>query len=296
MLFLLLSVLISSYLGIIFTLFKRVGIDSFQAIVFNYITCVITGSLYAGGFPLSEQTFAEPWFPWAMVMGSMFIATFSLIAISSLTVGVTITQTANKLSLVIPVGISFWVYHEPVLPLKIAGIVVALIAVLLLSYTPKKSESNTNILHVLLPLILFLSSGFIDSLTTFVQRSYIHTEAIANAYLIAGFLAAGIWGSLVLSYQYATHQRQFAWRNIVGGIVLGVPNYFSIYFLIKALENPSLNSSAIIPINNIGILLVVSLCGIFFFKEKLKPIHFVGLLLAGLSIALIYGADSFLWL
>jgi drug/metabolite transporter (DMT)-like permease len=295
MLFLILSVLISSYLGIVFTLFKRVGIDSFQAIVFNYLTCVITGSLYAGGFPLSAQTLSEPWFPWALVMGSMFIATFSLIAISSLNVGVTITQTANKLSLVIPVSISFWVYHEPILPLKIAGIMVAILAVFLLSYAPKKSEGNANSLRVLLPLILFVSSGFIDSLTTFVQRAYIHTEAIANAYLIAGFLAAGTWGSIVLGIQYAKQQRAFAWRHLVGGIVLGVPNYFSIYFLIKALENPSLNSSAIIPINNIGILLVVSICGIFFFKEKLKTIHYVGLLLAGLSIALIYGADSFLW-
>lgn len=292
MIFLILSILFSAYLGIIFTVFKRMGIDAFQAIVFNYITCVITGSIYAGGFPLKAETIHEPWWKWSFVMGSMFIATFNLIARSSVQVGVTITQTANKLSLVIPVAISFWAYGEAILPLKIVGILMALMAVLLMSYNPMnkhvQSHSQSMSLSGLLPLLLFLNSGLIDALTTFVQRSYIHTEAIANAYLIAGFTAAAFWGILALGYQYLRGTQKLAWKHVLGGIVLGVPNYFSIYFLIKALEHPGLNSSAIIPINNIGILMVVSLCGIFLFREKLRGLNYLGLAFALGAILLIY--------
>lgn len=297
MLFLVLSILFSAYLGIVFTLFKRVGIDSFQAIVYNYIVCVVTGSFYAGQFPIHATTFTEPWFPWAMVMGTMFIATFNLIARSSLLVGVTITQTANKLSLVIPVSISFWAYNEPILPLKVLGIVLAIGAVLMLSYNPQKNETKKSFQWAsLLPILLFLNSGLIDSLTTYVQQQYIHTEAIANAYLICGFSIAALIGVGVLSMQYQRGVQQFALKHVMGGIVLGVPNYFSIYFLLKALENPSLNSSAIIPINNIGILFVVSLCGIFFFRETLRPINWVGLLFALLAIIFIYGAEQLAWI
>ncbi len=292
MLFLILSILFSAYLGIIFTFFKRFGVDAFQAIVFNYFTCIITGSIYSGGFPLQQNTLQEPWMIWSFVMGSMFIATFNLIARSSVQVGVTVTQTANKLSLVIPVIISFWAYGEAILPLKIVGIILALAAVILMSYNPQnKSEAGNTTgmgLAAFLPVLLFLNSGFIDALTTYVQRRYIHTEAIANAYLIAGFSAAALWGILVLGIQYARGAKTFAWKHVIGGIILGVPNYFSIYFLIKALEHPSLNSSAIIPINNIGILLVVSLCGIFMFKEKLRGLNYVGLALALGAILLIF--------
>jgi drug/metabolite transporter (DMT)-like permease len=292
MLFLILSIFLNAYLGIAFVIFKRFHIDLFQAIVFNYLTCVITGSLVLGQFPIHATTLTEPWFKWAILMGALFISVFNLIAFSSIKAGVTITQTANKLSLVIPFIFSWIYFQETVGLLKIGGILMAMLAVVLVSFRKHNNDSsNWQIKDLGLPFILFISSGIIDTLTAFVQQSYLQTDDQSNAYLISGFLVAAVLGSLVLLVQYLQGNRQFHVKHLLAGVVLGIPNYFSIYCLVKALQWPGMSSSAVIPINNIGVLFVVSLVGIFIFKEKLIPMNYWGLLISLMAILLIILGD-----
>lgn len=289
----LLSILFSAYLGIIFAYFHRYRVDIFQAIVFNYGTCVLTGSVMLGRLPLDSTTLQQPFFRWAMAMGILFISVFNFIGFSSIKVGITITQSANRLSMVIPVAFSFFLYNEPISWIKILGIVLALGAVILVSVKPNPIKTKRLPLwEYLLPVILFFSSGIIDTLTKYVQATFLVNESISNTYLISGFFTAFLIGISVLLYQYATGKRHFHYRFLVSGILLGVPNYFSIYFLVKALQSGVLNSSAIIPINNIGVLFVVSLFGIFIFHEKLTRLNYLGLLLTLLAILFIFIGDK----
>lgn len=72
------------------------------------------------------------------------------------------------------------------------------------------------------------------------------------------------------------------------GVMLGVPNYGTMYFLIAALHHPMFeNSSSFFPVNNISIVLATALCGWLLFKEPLSRVNFFGILLAILSIVLI---------
>lgn len=289
----LLSILFSAYLGIIFAYFHRHRIDIFQAIVFNYGTCVLTGSVMLGQFPIDATSISQPYFRWAIAMGILFISVFNFIGFSSVKVGITITQSANRLSMVIPVVFSFLLYGETISWVKIIGIALALAAVILVSVKPNPIKTKSLPLwEYLLPLILFISSGIIDTLTKYVQATFLVNEAISNTYLISGFFTAFVIGISVLLYQYAIGKRHFHYRYLVSGILLGVPNYFSIYFLVKALQSGVLNSSAIIPINNIGVLFVVSLFGIFIFHEKLTRLNYLGLLLTLLAILLIFLGDK----
>jgi drug/metabolite transporter (DMT)-like permease len=293
MLYLFLSILLNAYLGILFAYFKKYKIDIFQAIVFNYGICVLTGSIFLGTFPVQPHILAEPYFRWALAMGFLFISVFNLIGISSVKVGITITQTSNKLSFVIPVLFSYFLYQEQITPIKIAGIAAALIAVLLVSTKPKETKDNpTTHWEYTLPFVLFVSSGIIDTLTKYVEHTFLTSEAISNTYLITGFLTAFLIGISVLGYLFLIGKRTFNYRNLLAGIVLGVPNYFSIYYLVKALQSNALSSSAIIPINNITVLFVVSLFGIFVFNEKLSKLNYIGLILTIMAILLIFAGDK----
>ena len=293
MLYLFLSILLNAYLGILFAYFKKYKIDIFQAIVFNYGICVLTGSIFLGTFPVQPHILAEPYFRWALAMGFLFISVFNLIGISSVKVGITITQTSNKLSFVIPVLFSYFLYQEQITPIKIAGIAAALIAVLLVSTKPKETKDNpTTHWEYALPFVLFVSSGIIDTLTKYVEHTFLTSEAISNTYLITGFLTAFLIGISVLGYLFLIGKRTFNYRNLLAGIVLGVPNYFSIYYLVKALQSNALSSSAINPINNITVLFVVSLFGIFVFNEKLSKLNYIGLILTIMAILLIFAGDK----
>lgn len=133
MFYLLLSILLNTYIGIAFVYFKKYKVDIFQAIVFNYSACVITGSLVISQFPINSATIHGAWFPWAIAMGALFISLFNIIAFSSVKVGVTITQTSNKLSLAIPVLFAWLYYHEQISLLKLIGILFAILSVLFIT-------------------------------------------------------------------------------------------------------------------------------------------------------------------
>jgi drug/metabolite transporter (DMT)-like permease len=264
-----------------------------QAIIFNYGICVLTGLAMLTNSPMHAGIFAAPYIKWAILLGALFVTMFNLIAISSVKAGITVTQTANKLSLVIPVVFAWIVYHEQVSALKWAGIACAILAVILISYRPQlKKSTSLGLLEISLPLILFAGSGIIDTLTKYVQRNYLHSEQASSVYLITCFFTAFLIGSIALLTLYARGKKTFRLKYVFAGILLGVPNYFSIHFLIKALQSDYLNSSALIPINNIGILVVVSLFGIFIFHENLSKINYIGLLLSVISILLIFLGDQ----
>jgi len=293
LIYLFLSILLSTFLGVIFVYFNKHKIDIFQAIVYNYWICVITGSLVLGNFPIHANSIQTDWFKMSIIMGVLFIIVFNLIGISSVLVGATITQTANKLSLTIPVVVSYFLYHENISWLKMIGILLALIAVILtMSKKSSGEKKKIPLWEFSLPIVLFVSSGVVDSITKYVQNKYLISEAISKSYIIAGFMVAAIIGSVILLFLYITGRKKFEFKNVLAGIILGVPNYFSIYYLIKALQNKSMNSSATIPINNIGVLFLVSIFGIFIFKEKLTRLNYIGLGLTLLAILFIFLGDS----
>ena len=55
MIWLLLSILLNTYIGIVFKVFHRFGISNLQGIVANYFICVITGSIFLGHSPFIAQ-------------------------------------------------------------------------------------------------------------------------------------------------------------------------------------------------------------------------------------------------
>jgi drug/metabolite transporter (DMT)-like permease len=270
---------------------ERFRIPLFQAIVFNYITCVITGSVVNGSFPVTTASTREPWFIWACIMGFLFISLFNLIGMTAQKLGVAVASVANKLSLVIPFVFSIYLYDETATWLKIVGIVVALVAVILTCMPPEHSETAAHkkigsAAIWILPAVLFVGSGLLDTLVKYVQDQFIN-ESNNNAYLISSFGTAGVIGTLILAGMVFSGKTKFDPRSIIAGIIIGIPNYFSIWSLVKVLEQYKGNSSAIIPINNMGIVLFSSVVAMVLFREHLSKLNWMGILLAIVSIALI---------
>lgn len=284
MIYLLLTIFLNVYIFVLFRLFPKYGIDNLKAIVVNYITCVITGSVFLGHSPFSVENLSQPWFRWSLLMGAMFIAIFNFIAFTVKKSGLTATTVANKLSLVIPVFFSAFLYQEHISAMKLIGIVLAFPAVYLTVKTDETSTKN----NLALPFLLFIGSGLLDTLVKFVEYHFLHESNIMSVYLVHIFGVAAIIGLLVILF---TSKSSFTKKDIFAGIILGVPNYFSIYFLVKLLNSHFLQSSAAIPVNNIGIVLLSTLAAVLFFKEKMNAMRAVGLLLSLLSILLIFFAD-----
>jgi drug/metabolite transporter (DMT)-like permease len=287
------SIVFSSWLTLSFKLLEKFHIHTFQTIVFNYITCVITGSFVNAAFPINMEVIGEDWFRWAMLMGTIFIALFNVIAKTAQTMGVAVASVGNKLSLVIPFLFSIYLYNEEATVLKVAGVVLALLAVVLTCWPAagnvEPSGKVVKTTYFLLPLILFVASGLLDTMIKYVETTYI-TETNQNAYLISAFAAAASIGIISLVFLFTTGRVKFEPKAVVAGIIIGVPNYFSIWCLMSVLKAYAGNSSAIIPINNMGIVLFSTVAAFLMFKEKLTKLNWLGIIISIAAIALIaYG-------
>jgi drug/metabolite transporter (DMT)-like permease len=290
MFYLIATILLNVLLFVIFKLFSRYKIDGFQAIVFNYLTCVITGSVYIGRFPVGADSIAQPWFAWSLALGGCFIGLFNFLAYCSRVEGMTTTAIANKLSLVIPVLFSLFLYNETAGVGKIAGIVLALPAVY---FATKKEAGTTGVRMLWLPALLFLASGLLDTLVKFVEEHYLSDLSQQAVYVIHCFATAGLLGAILLIILFLTGRKTFAIRNVIAGVALGIPNFFSIYYLVRLLHSDVFQSSAAIAVNNIGIVLVSSLVAIFFFREKSSWPRIFGIILSLAAILLIALSDQY---
>lgn len=286
--FLIASIILTTWLAISFKLVERFRINNLQAIVFNYITCGLTGSLVHGSFPVKPILAGEVWLPWALVMGAVFITLFYLIAFTAQRIGVSVAVVSYKLSLVIPFLFSLVYYNEPYTAWKIAGVVLALAAVVLTSFPSDKNNDNKNIGLVLwlVPLVLFTGSGMLDAMIKFVEQAFVD-EQNQDIYLITAFSSAAVIGIFILGFAIITGKQRFDPGAIIAGMAIGIPNYFSIWCLMHALKGYTGNSSAVLPINNMGVVLISAVVAWLAFKEKMSWINWSGIVLSLAAIALI---------
>ncbi|MFM6944861.1 MAG: hypothetical protein ACKOXV_06200 [Bacteroidota bacterium] len=290
MIYFILVIVLNTLLSVLFKIFPKYNIDTFQAIVFNYITCVITGTWYLGAMPFTTTQMHAAWLPYAIIMGIAFISVFNLIGYCTKTIGITATTISNKLSLIIPVIISIIAYNETSTTLRIIGILLAIPAVYFSSKKTKKADKQNSWKLIAL---LFLLSGLLDSFVKFVETTFLnHTEDQAY-YTIYVFSTAAIIGMGILIQNLIRKKTKFEFKNVIAGCILGIPNYFSIYFFIKLLNSHIMNSSAIIPIANIGVVVCAAIAALFLFKERMNKVNTIGLLLGIAAILLIAFEDLF---
>jgi len=262
---------------VIFKLSDRFKINTFNIIVINYIVAALLG-YSINQSPLSpNQIFSGNWLYLAVLIGILFIIMFYFIGLSSQKAGISVTTVASKMSVIIPIAFSIAYYNESIGFLKISGIIIAIIAVILTVYKGKiESKSNQNIL---LPIILFVGLGIGDSLVKFAQQEFVSNE-LSSIFTAILFTISGIIGILASFFSKTTLRNFKDYRVYLVGILLGITNFGSIYFLINALNSKILDSSVIFGINNIGIVALSIFIGFIIFKEKLSLINWIGIMLS----------------
>ncbi|WP_339659880.1 EamA family transporter [uncultured Polaribacter sp.] len=284
MIYLLLSILFSTGLFVIFKYFGIYKVDILKAIFVNYIVALLLG------FTLAERSFSiaeiphQPWFYGAVFLGALFVSIFFVMAKTAQINGVSVASVAGKMSVVIPVFFGVFLYNESVTFLKILGIIIALIAVYLASVKEEKSTRKNA--SLLFPILLFLGSGVIDTTLKFVEVSFVEKEDV-SVFSGSLFGCAAFFGLIILLIKSIIQREPFGIKNIIAGIILGIPNYFSIVFLIKALQTDGFESSTLFTINNVGIVIVSTLVGILVFKEPFSLKNKIGVALAILGIVIV---------
>ncbi|GEO03921.1 hypothetical protein AAE02nite_15850 [Adhaeribacter aerolatus] len=293
MIYLLACIGCTVFLILTFKCYEIFRVPTFPAIVVNYITCTTVGLLQFSPVPALHQITQASWFPFALLLGTLFIFTFYLIAITAQRVGITAASVASKISLVIPVLVSLLILQNNLKEytgLNYLGMGVALAAIVLTSLPTRQntqaSPSKPALVSLALPLLIFVCSGVGDALINYTNHYYLK-PAEAGAFTTFTFATSATMGTLFLLYQLLLKKQFLSLRSLVGGVVLGIPNYFSIYFLLKTLSAFNNDGAFLYPVINIGIILLGMAAAILFFKERLSRINLVGVAVAVVALVLL---------
>ena len=286
MIYLLLSILSSTVIFVVFRLYKKYNVNTLQAIIVNYfIACIVGFFGYIEGIDDLVRIPSESWFLGTVFLGALFITVFNLAAITTQRSGLSVVSVATKMSVAIPVFFGIFIYNESLGFLKVTGIILALAAVYLSSIKTKKGISIKKE-NLIFPLLVFIGSGIIDTTINYLENFYV-SETDVGLFSSSIFGIAGIIGITILIGQAVLGKLKITWKNIAGGIALGIPNYFSIYFLVMALRSPGFENSVIFTLNHVGIVLASTILGIVLFKEVLLKKNWIGIALAVISIILV---------
>jgi len=278
MLFLVLSILCSVIVGIIFKITRKYDTNPTQIIAFNYVfalaLCYITFRPN-----LKEVNAGAPWNIYAAI-GILLPVVFLFLAASIKFMGIVKTDAAQRLSLFIPILAAWFIFKEDFNSYKVIGLVIGFLGLLFILKKPAQNTENKWIY----PAVVLLGFGVIDIL---FKQIALYTTLPYTTSLFVVFAIALLIAVCIVIYEVLIKKVKFNTKNILFGGWVGLFNFGNILFYLKAHQAFSDNPSTVFAGMNMGVIVLGSLVGLLFFREKLSKMNFAGLILALISIVFI---------
>jgi len=256
MFYLLLAVFSSAMVSICMRLGEGKGKQNIAMLAVNYLMCTILSACLVpwGSLPSGNL---GPTIAMGTGNGLLYLVSFVLLQVNVRRNGVVLSSTFMKLGLLVTMVVSVCFYHEiPSIP-QILGFGLAVAAILLINY---RKDAGAALSRAAL-LWLLLCGGMADAMSKIFEESIVGGSA--PLFLLCTFSTALI---LCTCLMLRKRQRPGKWE-ILFGLIIGIPNFFSTRFLLRALG--TLRAVLVYPAYSVGGILLVTLAGAALFREKL---------------------------
>ena len=251
----------------------------------NYIVGAVLAFVSSPHMPSLSYILNAPWFWSAIIVGIMFSLSFAVYGLSAQRSGVAITTISGRAAVVIPVVFAFAVLGAEVTFLKVAMLVLILLAmVLILKRSDQQGRSPASKWVLLLPIIVFLFNGANDTVVQYAQNKLVP----ANEYMVytgVMFLAGAVTGAVMLALDTKRVPRGGNMAGLLWGSLLGFMNWVCMIGVFNGLDY--VDGSVFYPLYYTGAIVISTIVGVLVFKEKLSKLNYVGILIAIAAIAVL---------
>lgn len=217
---------------------------------------------------------------WALIVGSIagvfFFLSFIFYQISIRDNGAGLSGTFAKLGILVPMIFSILLWRELPTWIQWIGIVLSLAAITIVNLS-KESLSKFNFKPTLL--LLFVLGGMAEFSNKVFQKYAINDYK--DLFLFSVFFVAFIISGLYAALRYS----KITLKDILIGFAVGIPNLFSSYFLILALD--TVTTSVVFPIYSAGSIVLITLGSFAFFGEKVATKNKFAIALIVVALVLI---------
>lgn len=196
-------------------------------------------------------------------LGFLFFLGFFVFAVAVSTAGASLAAVSSRLSVIIPVGLSVIIFNEIPSLFQSAGIILALVTIVLFYFSIRKFSSGRFNKRDYFYLILLLAAIGVNDFCFKIFQNWRPADE-KNFFIFIIFFSAFIY-----SFSYVLFKKiRIDRRTVLTGLLLGIPNVFSSYFMLDALN--SLPAVIVYPSINIGIIVLTTSAAFLIWNENLN--------------------------
>lgn len=263
MIYLLLGIVSSALVSICMRLSETRIRSNLGMLTVNYLICAVLAALYTRDWAPGPELYLTAGL--GVVNGVLYLVSFILLQRNVKRSGVVLPATFMKLGLLVSILVSVCIFKERPGALQCLGFVLAVAAILLINY--QKGEGRGNFRMGLIWLLL--CGGMADAMSKIYEE--VGQAALSPQFLFFTFATAlPLCGILTASKGERPGKWEWAF-----GLLIGIPNFFSSKFLLRALED--VLAVVAYPVYSVATILVVTLTGVVLFRERLEKKQWLGL-------------------
>ena len=259
MLYLMAAIGCSALISVLMRLSTDKTKGSVSMLAVNYLMCLALAAAYAGRWDTSGGCAGlVAAAGMGALNGVLYLLGFVLLQRSVKNNGVVLSSIFMKLGLLVPIMVSICLFGELPALWQAAGFVLAVAAIVLINVGTGTSEGKWNIGL----LVLLLASGAADTMSKMFEE--LGNTRWSEQFLLVTFATALV---LCVGLTAGKRERPGKWE-ILFGLLIGIPNYFSARFLLRALERMA--AVVVYPTYNVATILIVTVAGLCLFRERLS--------------------------
>lgn len=285
MLYLILAIVSSSLVSIMMRVGEGRAKNNISMLSVNYFICMILALIYTGAENLLQTGEGiGTSIGLGVINGFFYIASLILFQNSVKHNGVVLSSIFMKLGIMVPLVISILLFKEMPTVIQVIGFMIAITAIVIINMKDKTehniSEKVKERSSIKLGLILVLfGCGMADGMSKIYQE--LGTDKFEELFLVCTFVVAFLLSVVLVKIK----KQRYTKNELLYGALLGIPNYYSARFLLKALgEVPAVVAY---PTFSIGTIAVITLTGVLVFKEKLNKRQLVAIGLIAIAVVLL---------
>lgn len=272
------TILCSTLLAVFMRMSESRAKGKMTVLAANYLTCILLAAGYSGIgdlFPAQTEGFGI-----TLLLG-VITGVFYMLALvfnqqSIAKNGVVLSSVFAKVgSLLVPIVVALCFYEARPSAFQIIGAVLAVFSIILICDNGKKGA----LASVTVLIILLMVEGMASAMGKIFDADGAAT--LKNQYLLYTFGTAFL---ISLVAAIVNKEKPGLWE-ILFGVLIGVSNFYASQFMLEALTQVA--EVVFYPTRGVLVILLITLAGVFLFREKLQKKQWIAMAVILLSVALL---------